>query len=144
MLEAFCLLGRVSPSALSDGVGGALAGDAFRRIPGGEFRGKIFASASGSGTGGFGSGGTEKRGLPTPEPGGRLRLAFERSAGVRPGRRDLILRERDGAVFRVTGDCSIAPAPPFSGVLGPLDLAAADAEPVILPDISGFSEEEDG
>ena len=138
MLEAFCRLERVSPDAESDGVGGVLAGGAFTRIPGGEFRGKIFASSSGSG--GFGSGGTEKHGLLTPEPGGRLRLALERSAGEKLTRRDLILRERDGAVFRLTGECSFAPASGRAFGIGPSDLAAADVEPVILPDGSDLSD----
>ena len=110
----------------SDGAGGQVL--RLRRASGGRFRGAVYAAGSASGHG-------ERRDLPSAERGGVYRLTAERGSGL--SYRDLILRERDGQVFRVTGEPVFAPpgdsSGAGSGMLLPGDLLAAEAEPVLIP-----------
>ena len=110
----------------SDGAGGQVL--RLRRASGGRFRGAVYAAGSASGHG-------ERRDLPSAGRGGVYRLTAERGSGL--SYRDLILRERDGQVFRVTGEPVSAPPGASvgagSGMLLPGDLLAAEAEPVLIP-----------
>ena len=77
----------------------------------------------------------ERKDGPGRSAGGRYRLAAEKTAALRYG--DTVRRERDGALFRIVGEPSAAPA----GSLA--DFIAAEAEPVWIPRPSG-EEGEDG
>ncbi len=116
MFEA---LKRVIPGtdAVSEGMGGA-----EEAAYGGVFRGALVPMRA-----------AERKDGPGRSAGGRYRLAAEKTAALRYG--DTVQREQDGALFRIVGEPSEAPA----GSLA--DFIAAEAEPVWIPCLSGEEEE---
>lgn len=83
---------RMVPAPASDGFGGY--GEIFRE--GELFQGTVSPVSEGDMDGG-----------PLSTPGGRVRIAAERSASLRYG--DTVRREADGALFRITGEVRCPP-----------------------------------
>ena len=103
--KAFEAFRRMIPAPVEDGCGGY-----GRRFAEGEaFRGAAVPL-----------GGGELDGGPVSLPGGRVRIAAERSAPLRYG--DTVMRLSDGALFRITGEVS---RPPECAGIG---FQSADAE----------------